>query len=103
MRYWRNGGIIGAATMSDFPDFEAISQSFQAFKNNPTPLNRSAIRGQISPFQEENQSVYAEAAGHALAGLDNAYLSVGQIHAILVEASNMAGVDPATLGGGNTQ
>jgi hypothetical protein len=89
--------------MSDFPDFEAISMAFQAFKSNPTPLNRMAIRNHIAPFQEENQSVHADAANHALAGLDNAYLSVGQIHAILVEASNMAGVDPATLGGGNTQ
>ena len=88
--------------MSGFPDFEAISQSFQAFKSNPTPLNRMAIRNHIAPFQEENQTEYSAAAGHALAGLDNAYLSVGQIHAILVEASNMAGVDPATLGGGIT-
>lgn len=89
--------------MPDMPDFELIASAFQTYKNNPTPMNRMGVRNYISPFQEENQSVYAEAANHALAALDNAYLSVGQIHAILVEASNMAGVDPATLGGGNTQ
>jgi hypothetical protein len=89
--------------MPDMPDFELIASSFQTFKNNPTPSNRMGVRNHISPFQEENQSIYAEAAGHALAALDNPYLSMGQLHAILVEASNMAGVDPSTLGGGNTQ
>lgn len=89
--------------MPDMPDFEAISMSFQTFKNNPTPSNRLGVRNHIAPFQSENQTEYSEAANHALTGLDNAYFSVGQIHAILVEASNMAGVDPSTLGGGNTQ
>ena len=89
--------------MPDMPDFEAISMAFQTYKNNPTPSNRLGVRNHIAPFQSENQTEYSEAANYALAGLDNAYLSVGQIHGILVEASNMAGVDPATLGGGNTQ
>lgn len=89
--------------MPDMPDFDAISMAFQTYKNNPTPTNRLGVRNMIAPFQEENQTLYSEAANYALAGLDNAYLSVGQIHAVLVEASNMAGVDPATLGGGNTQ
>jgi hypothetical protein len=89
--------------MPDMPDFEAISMAFQTYKNNPTPSNRLSVRNMIAPFQSENQTEYSEAANHALAGLDNAYLSVGQIHGVLVDASNMAGVDPATLGGGNTQ
>lgn len=89
--------------MPDMPDFDAISMAFQTYKNNPTPSNRLGVRNMIAPFQSENQTEFSEAANYALAGLDNAYLSVGQIHAVLVEASNMAGVDPATLGGGNTQ
>lgn len=89
--------------MPDMPDFDAISMAFQTYKNNPTPTNRLGVRNMIAPFQSENQTEFSEAANYALAGLDNAYLSVGQIHAVLVEASNMAGVDPATLGGGNTQ
>jgi hypothetical protein len=88
--------------MPNMPDFEALSMQVKTFTDNPTPMNRMALRNEIAPFQEENESFYSAAASHALAGLDNAYLTIGQIHGVFVEAANMAGVEPSTLGGGNT-
>ena len=84
------------------PDFEAISMSYQTFNSNPSPTNRMALRNHISPYENNFETEYGAAASHALSGLDNAYLTKGQIHGIMVEACNMAGVDPSTLGGGNT-
>jgi hypothetical protein len=88
--------------MSDIPDFEQIAANLQAFTANPTPQNRQLVRGVVSPFQSENQTEYSAAADHALSYLDNAYLTVGQIHGGFVQAAGMAGFDPSTLSGGQT-
>ena len=88
--------------MPDFPDFQGIANSFQTFRANPTPGNRMAIRTKVAPFQSENPTDYSAGADLIIAALDNAYATTGQIHAALVEAANLTGVDIQTLGGGNT-
>jgi hypothetical protein len=88
--------------MADFLDAESIATSLRAFTDNPTPSNRQALRAKVAPYQSTDPTDISGAADHALSYLDNAYISTGQIHAGFVEAAGMIGVDPATLGGGQT-
>ena len=88
--------------MPDFPDFQGIANSFNTFRTNPTPQNRMAIRTKVAPFQSENQTEYSAGADLIIAALDNAYATTGQIHAALIEAADLTGVDVESLGGGNT-